>query len=125
MRYFCGSPREIHMALTLEERLAREVEHGGTDTAVHQAEYGWASPAGKLRRVRRIEFLVKGLPRTTKVLEVGAGTGLQTMELLKYFDDIWGIDISPDLLKIAETRAPGGKYSVGDAHAPAFPAGSF
>lgn len=115
----------VVMALTLEERLTREIEHGGTKTAVEQAEYGWDSPAGRLRRKRRIEFLVKNLPRSTKVLEVGAGTGLQTLDLLKYFDNIIGIDISPDLLAVAEKRAPGAQYIVMDAHAPQFPDGSF
>ncbi|MCO6430299.1 MAG: methyltransferase domain-containing protein [Deltaproteobacteria bacterium] len=101
----------------LKNRLANEVQHGATEIAVRQAEYGWSSPAGEIRSRRRIEFLVKGLPRDAAVLEVGAGTGVQTEKLLKFLDNITGIDISDDLLSHARKRAPQAQYRVMDAHA--------
>jgi SAM-dependent methyltransferase len=110
---------------TLDDRLNREVLHGKTDVAVQQAESGWTSAAGKIRRQRRAEFLVRGLPRKARVLEIGTGTGLQTAALLNAFENVVGIDISPDLLAIAERRAPGGHYCVMDGHRPDFPDGSF
>jgi SAM-dependent methyltransferase len=113
------------MTLDLETRLKREAEHGATTTAFEQAQYGWDSPAGKIRRARRGEFLVSGLPRDAKVLELGAGTGLQTIALLAAFDDVVGIDISPDLLAFAQKRAPGASYHVMDAHKCDFPPNSF
>ncbi len=109
----------------LTDRLNREVLHGATETAVRQAEFGWLSAAGKLRRQRRIDFLCQTLPKTAKVLEIGAGTGIQTLGLLQYFSDVTGIDISPDLLRVAEKRAPGAKYEVMDAHNPNYADESF
>ena len=113
------------MTLARADRLRREIEHGATATAVRQAEAGWDSAAGRIRRERRIAFLVAGLPRAARVLEIGAGTGLQTANLLESLDDVTGIDISPELLSIARDRAPGATYRVMDAHAPEFPAATF
>lgn len=113
------------MSSSLENKLMHEIEHGATETAVVQAERGWSSAAGKIRRQRRIEFLCDGLAQTSRVLEVGCGTGLQTGELWKKFRDLVGIDISPDLVALAEQRAPGPTYVVMDAHAPQFPDSSF
>jgi ubiquinone/menaquinone biosynthesis C-methylase UbiE len=113
------------MTTAIDERINREITHGGNPKAVAQAEYGWASAAGQVRRARRIEFLAHNLPKEAKILEVGAGTGIQTAELLKNHHDITGIDISPDLLAIARKRAPTATYAVMDAHSPAFEPESF
>jgi ubiquinone/menaquinone biosynthesis C-methylase UbiE len=104
------------MANTLNQKLLREKLHGSTETAVQQAEYGWDSPAGKIRRDRRIEFCVSGIPANAQVLELGAGTGLQTAHLLGRFRSVIGIDISIDLLHVAGQRAPRAHYAVMDAH---------
>lgn len=113
------------MTTTIEERISHEITHGGSPKAVAQAEHGWGSAAGEVRRSRRIEFLVRGLPKEAKILEVGAGTGIQTVELLKKHRDVTGIDISPDLLEIARKRAPLATYAVMDAHSPSFAPESF
>ena len=107
------------------KRLQHEIEHGKTDIAKMQPEYGWSGPAGKIRRARRIAFMLKGLHGDAKVLEVGAGTGLQTADLSKKLNFLTAIDISPDLLAVAKTRAPGATYRVMDAHKPEFPENSF
>jgi len=106
--------------IDIENRVAAEVLHGATDVAVQQAESGWSSAAGKIRRQKRIAFLGRGLDASAKILEVGCGTGLQTCELAQKFHDIVAIDISPQLLAIAERRAPGPRYEVMDAHHPTF-----
>ena len=113
------------MTITLEERLKRELEHGATRIAAEQPDFGWTGPTGSIRRERRIAFLTKGLPRNAHVLEVGSGTGLQTMALLEKLDDLTSIDVSPDLLERAKARAPGAKYLVMDAHKPEFPPETF
>jgi SAM-dependent methyltransferase len=113
------------MPVESRARLAREIEHGATTTASRQGEFAWGSPAGKIRHDRRARFLVSGLPRTSTILEIGAGTGFQTTALLAAFDRVVGIDISPDLLAIAKQRAPRASYYVMDAHRPAFSAQSF
>lgn len=113
------------LEIDIENRVAAEVLHGATDVAVRQAESGWSSAAGKIRRQKRIAFLSKDLDSGAKILEVGCGTGLQTSELFRKFSDIVAIDISPQLLAIAERRAPGPQYQVMDAHHPTFPPGTF
>lgn len=113
------------MLVGLKDRLQRETEHGATITAFRHAEFSWASPTGKIRRSRRVEFLVSGLPRDARILEIGAGIGVQTMALLAAFDNVVAIDISPHLLAVAEKRAPGASYHVMDAHKPNFPSHSF
>lgn len=113
------------MSLSSEKRLKNEIAHGKTLIAVEQAEMGWSSHAGSIRRQRRSEFLTHGLPRTTRVLEVGAGTGLQTSDLCVSFDHVVAIDISPELLTVASKRAPLAAYHVMDAHCPAFEEASF
>jgi SAM-dependent methyltransferase len=109
----------------LADRLLREVQHGASATAVRQAEIGWDSAAGKIRRRRRSEFLLRGLPRDARILEIGAGTGMHTVALLEVSKDVEAIDISPDLLAVARNRAPGAKYHVMDAHKPVFAPESF
>lgn len=86
------------------ERIQRELRHGATDVAVRQAEHVWASAAGKIRRSRRGEFLVRGLPRTARILKFSAGTGLHTIALLDAFDDVVAIVISP-VTNLAKCRA--------------------
>jgi ubiquinone/menaquinone biosynthesis C-methylase UbiE len=113
------------MPAELTDRIRREVEHGAKDVALRQAEAGWDSPAGRIRRGRRASFLLNQLPRSARVLEIGAGTGLQTLSLLAAVDDVTAIDISSDLLEVARRRAPGANYCVMDAHAPEFAAGTF
>jgi SAM-dependent methyltransferase len=113
------------MTRFLDDRLQSEIRHGRTTTALKQAESGWNSSAGRVRRQRRADFLVRGLPRSTRILEVGAGTGLQTIALIQSFDDVVAIDISAELLEVARRRAPGASYRVMDAHRPDFPDGSF
>lgn len=109
----------------MEDRLRNEIKHGATEAAVRQAESGWNSPAGRVRSGRRIDFLVEGLGREAAVLELGAGTGIQTARLLRHFDKVVGIDISEALLAIARNRAPEGIYEYGDAHNLVFPDSSF
>ena len=59
-----------------------------------RADAGCDSPAGRFRKQRRANFLVDRLPRSARVLEIGAGTGLQTSGLLAAIDDVTAIDIS-------------------------------
>lgn len=102
--------------LELSRRLKHEIGHGATHTAVAQAEYGWTSAAGMIRSQRRIEFLVRDISRTARVLELGAGTGVQTTKLLNHLDHLVAIDISPNLLHLATLKAPLVDYYTMDAH---------
>jgi hypothetical protein len=64
------------MTAELTDRLRREIEHSSKDIALRQAEAGWDSPAGRVRRDRRATFLLNQIPRSARILEIGAGTGI-------------------------------------------------
>ena len=109
----------------LDERLRREVSHGQNVEAILQANRGWDSPAGKIRARRRKRFLISNIDPKSKVLEIGAGTGLQTVGLKEHFSSVTGIDISPDLLEVGKEKVPSAEFKVMDAHKLDFPDGSF
>jgi len=87
-----------------EERLINEVKHGEF-LAKHGAGYiwNWDTPAGKERWNRRIGLLTEHITSSMRVLEIGCGIGYLTKELAKTHAMITAIDISPDLIRIAES----------------------
>jgi SAM-dependent methyltransferase len=89
----------------MDTRLKHEVEHGKF-LATHGAGeiWNWESPAGKLRWSRRVDLLTNHIHSQTEVLELGCGTGYFTKELVATGARITSIDISPDLLEIAQTE---------------------
>lgn len=91
----------------MEERIAKEVEHGRF-LAQHGAGeiWNWEGPAGKLRWARRVKMLSNHLRSGMGVLELGCGTGYFTRELARSGADIVAIDVSPELLEIAEADCP-------------------
>lgn len=111
--------------MILEQRVQREIQHGESITAAAQPDAGWNTPAGKIRRQRRINFITHGLNRNATVLEIGCGTGLQTADLASYFNSMVAFDVSPDLLAVASKRIPNVEFKVMDAHHLEFPDMSF
>ena len=91
----------------MEERIAKEIEHGRF-LAQHGAGeiWNWEGPAGKLRWARRVKMLSNHLRSGMGVLELGCGTGYFTRELARSGADIVAIDVSPELLEIAEADCP-------------------
>lgn len=88
----------------MNNRLRNEIEHG-KKIAVNAGEvWNWTSPAGKMRWSRRVEMLTRQISAGSKVLEIGCGTGFFTKELAKTHADITAIDISPDLLDVAQSE---------------------
>lgn len=84
-------------------RLESEIEHGRYLLAHGAGEvWNWETPAGRLRWARRVEMLTRHLSRGSKVLELGCGTGYFTKQLAKTGADVTAIDISPDLLEVAQ-----------------------
>ncbi|MGE4279824.1 MAG: methyltransferase domain-containing protein [Magnetospirillum sp.] len=65
--------------------------------------------------------LVAGLPapQAPKVLEFGCGTGLLTRRLYPRLGGEWLVsDLSPDMLRAAESALPGPRYQIVDAENP-------
>jgi len=89
------------------ERVAREVAHGK-----HMAQrapellLGWGSPAGQERARRRARLILEGagIDSTSRVLEVGCGSGLFTEAFAHSGAEIVAVDVSPDLLRFARGR---------------------
>lgn len=88
-------------------RSIHEIEHGKM-LAESEAEilWGWGTPAGKKRAERRGALIASAAKLTpeNKVLEIGCGTGLFTEMFAETGAEIVAVDISPDLISLAEKR---------------------
>lgn len=88
-------------------RADREIIHG-KKLAEGDPElvWGWTTPAGRLRAVRRAEIIAAGagLRPGVRALEIGCGTGLFTEMFAQTGAQLVAVDISADLLAMAQTR---------------------
>lgn len=88
-----------------DKRILNEIKHGKYLAENNAGEiWGWETPAGKIRWKRRVQMLINGITPDMNVLELGCGTGYFTKELVKTNSKIIAIDISLELLKIAESN---------------------
>lgn len=85
-------------------RVKNEINHGLKIKDNAEEVWNWDTPAGKIRWRRRVSLLTSHLTSSMHILEVGCGTGLLTKELKISNASIKSIDISPDLLNIAQKR---------------------
>ncbi len=88
-------------------RHSREIDHGKRLAHANpEAIWGWDTPAGKRRVLRRAELIVAAVKLTTnmRVLEIGCGTGNFTELFAKTGARLLAVDISPDLLAVARNR---------------------
>ena len=112
----------------MQERIAKEVQHGRF-LAEHGAGeiWNWESPAGKLRWARRVRMLSSHLKPGMTVLELGCGTGSFTRELARSGAEVFAIDVSPELLEIANANcsAPNVQYQIQNAYALTYSEGTF
>lgn len=56
-----------------------------------------------------------------KVLEIGCGNGRDAKEILKYTNDYLGIDVSEEMIGLAQSNNPQGKFKVADAERYEYP----
>jgi ubiquinone/menaquinone biosynthesis C-methylase UbiE len=102
-----------------DNRIQHEIEHGNYLVSHGAGEvWNWESPAGKVRWRRRVEMLCGPIHEGWSVLELGCGTGYFTKELAGTNAQITAIDISPELLKEAETtvNVPNVKFALENAY---------
>jgi 2-polyprenyl-3-methyl-5-hydroxy-6-metoxy-1,4-benzoquinol methylase len=88
-------------------RAEHEIAHGRfLASSGAEAIWGWSTPAGQLRALRRADMIARGadLHAGMNVLEVGCGTGLFTELLSKSGANLIAVDISPELLEQAGQR---------------------
>lgn len=57
--------------------------------------------------------LAKAGRRDGLIVDLGCGSGILAAEMLERGYDVLGVDLSPDLLDIARTRAPGARFEQG------------
>jgi ubiquinone/menaquinone biosynthesis C-methylase UbiE len=92
----------------MDGRLNHEITHGKFLAENGAGEiWNWESPAGKKRWQRRVNMLTAHVKPTYTVLELGCGTGYFTKEIVKTGASVVAIDISPDLLTIAQKEVQG------------------
>src|SRR5690242_15141896 len=88
-------------------RIENEIQHGKY-LAASSAEYawGWGTPAGRLRAVRRATLIMAGasLGPASKAIEIGCGTGLFTEMFARSGAEIIAVDLSAELLALARKR---------------------
>ena len=68
--------------------------------------WGWGTPAGKLRAIRRGKLIAENADLNSEklVLEIGCGSGVFTEIFAKTAATIVAVDISSDLLEIARSK---------------------
>ncbi len=112
----------------MQQRIANEIQHGRF-LAQHGAGeiWNWEGPAGKLRWARRVKMLSNHLRAGMSVLELGCGTGYFTRELVRSGADIVAVDLSPELLEIAQADCPAEnvRFEIQDACALSYPDATF
>ena len=64
-----------------------------------------------LLRDRSVEFLTKYLPKKSRILEIGCGTGAETMKLIRDGHEVVAVDISSNMLNILYEKARKEKLS--------------
>jgi ubiquinone/menaquinone biosynthesis C-methylase UbiE len=81
----------------------------------------------KIREKDRILDLAKNKVKYQKVLDIGCGPGMISTDLLEISEQVWGIDISEDMINIARERFNATEFhskihfQVGDAEKLQFP----
>ncbi len=112
----------------MQDRIAKEVEHGRF-LARHGAGeiWNWEGPAGRSRWMRRAKMLSEHLKPGMTILELGCGTGYFSRELAQRGANVVSVDVSPELLEIAEANftAENVRYEIQDACALSHPDACF
>lgn len=112
----------------MSHRLQNEIEHGKYLLAHGAGEvWNWETPAGRIRWARRVKMLTSHLHQEQNVLELGCGTGYFTRELAVTGARITAIDISSELLEVAQQKCSSGnvQFEVRNAYAMTFPDETF
>ena len=73
----------------------------------------------------KYELVVNQLREGGKILDLGCGTGMFLPELLKRGELVVGVDVSPEMLKIAQRRGEGANLILADADHLPFTDGCF
>jgi len=78
-----------------------------------------------IRKQRVLEIYNKEIKKKAKILDIGCGPGIIIEELLSKNAEIYGIDISKEMINLAKKKFPNVNFSVGDAENIKFPNNTF
>lgn len=90
-----------------KDLFSHELEHGRYLAAGCAEEvWGWGTPAGQVRAKRRAAIILEGaaIGPSSRVIEIGCGTGMFTAAFAESGAEIVAVDLSPDLLARADQR---------------------
>lgn len=108
----------------MSERLKRESSHSLKIKDQAENIWGWASPAGVRRVIRRSQFFIDlgQISPTHQILEIGCGTGIFTERVAQTGASIVATDLSEDLLDLARKKEmPKCRFDKADAHELGYP----
>jgi len=93
--------------MSANDLYVNEVEHGKYLAAGSPEEiWGWGTPAGQVRAKRRAAIILEGatIGPSSRVLEIGCGTGMFTAAFAESGAEIVAVDLSAELLARAAQR---------------------
>lgn len=61
-----------------------------------------------------LELVEASVPRASKVLDIGCGTGETAVKLMRRGYEVWGLDIAEAMIRHARERCGSGQFQVGD-----------
>jgi ubiquinone/menaquinone biosynthesis C-methylase UbiE len=67
-----------------------------------------------VRQRLALEMVEDRVPRTSKVLDIGCGTGEIAAALIHRGYEVWGLDIAEPMIRHARDRCLSGRFQVGD-----------
>lgn len=104
-----------------------ELEHHKKISAQAEAIWGWGTPAGKARAQRRAGLinLAGHLKPGHRVLEIGCGTGIFSVQFAQTGIQLVSIDICQDLLDQAKQKINTVDFKIDDAENLSFPDAHF
>ncbi len=76
-------------------------------------------------QIRWVDVLGQRLPSSSKILDVGCGSGFPITATLATFAAVTGVDISKSQLELARQNVPSAHFICGDIMAQTFPDASF
>jgi cyclopropane fatty-acyl-phospholipid synthase-like methyltransferase len=66
-------------------------------------------------QVRSVEWLISQLPKGSRFVDIGCGTGRPVCEMLALAGhDVQGVDLTPNMIKAAKEQVPNAKFEVAD-----------
>ena len=77
---------------------------------IHDAGFGDRALAAADEVIRGLR--ARGI-RDGLVVELGCGSGIGARELVRAGYDVWGVDISPAMIRLAREKAPGARFVTG------------